>query len=224
MRIDGSYEVERTATGTAFQERWTKLGLLGATELGETKAARPGLVWIASTASLDPTTQTVMQKRYRPGATAPDITESRAGVAVRETDGAAGTVLTRVADALGRPVSETQTPQNRTTTYAYDYATGGVASTQTTATAAGAQTTLTTSQTYHPASDPAFGRVKTRTETGLTTNYAYTARGELAATWGATYPVRYSYDAAGRLVKMETYRSESYTGYYAPAQWPAGDK
>ena len=53
-----------------------------------------------------------------------------------------------------------------------------------------------------------------------------TARGELRAQWGATYPVKYEYDAAGRLAKMWTYRTDP-TGANAatsnPENWTGGD-
>ena len=54
------------------------------------------------------------------------------------------------------------------------------------------------------------------------TNFAYTPRGELLAQWGATYPVKYDYDAAGRLWKLNTYRMNDPSSNPA-AMWSAGD-
>lgn len=118
FRIDGSYGVERSETGGVFEERWTKLGLLANGELGETKVARPGYIGVASKLEIDLANHAIIQKSYRPGVANPDISESRAGVVVRETHGADGSILTRTAvDALGRPQSETLAPTGRTTTY-----------------------------------------------------------------------------------------------------------
>lgn len=221
VRLVGNYEVERDQNGVLFQENWTKRGLLAAGELGESKVVRSSGGGVTAKTEIDPTNHVIVEKRFSAGVANPDIWESRSGTMMRETRGGEGTVLTRtIVDALGRPEYETLAPQGRTTVYQYDYATGGVSSTNTSATGGA----LAVSQTYHPASDAAFGRVKTRTEAGLTTNYRYSARGELVGTWGATYPVRYSYDAAGRLVKMETYRQNSSgAGTYPVAQWNAGD-
>ena len=60
-----------------------------------------------------------------------------------------------------------------------------------------------------------------RTENNATTYFAYTDRGELARTWGATAPVRYEYDDAGRLQELQTYREEPGAN---PLAWPEGDR
>ena len=44
---------------------------------------------------------------------------------------------------------------------------------------------------------------------GNVTYTSYDADNRIAATWGATYPVRYSYDARGRMNEIRTYRSET---------------
>jgi len=38
-----------------------------------------------------------------------------------------------------------------------------------------------------------------------TTHTAYDPEGRVIATWGATYPVAYAYDAYGRMVVMATF-------------------
>jgi YD repeat-containing protein len=42
-----------------------------------------------------------------------------------------------------------------------------------------------------------------------TTHTAYDAEGRVLATWGATYPVAYDYDDAGRMTAMYTLRDSS---------------
>jgi RHS repeat-associated protein len=41
---------------------------------------------------------------------------------------------------------------------------------------------------------------------GYTTHTAFTLRGQVAATWGATYPVVYEYDTQGRMIHLHTLR------------------
>lgn len=229
-RIEGNYEVQRIATGTSFQERWTKLGLLGSNELGETKIGHPGLVWVSTKTSLIPGDQALVEEEYRAGATSPDIRKSRAGVVVQETHSADGSVVTRVPNALGRPTMETVMPVDRTTYFGYDYGTGTL---NWSSTFDQGIPKFTSTQALVGADDYAAGRVKSQTENGLTTYYRYTARGALYATWGASYPVRYTYDGAGRLVKMETYGGVNDNNTKDPAlfnpdsnpsAWPDGDK
>jgi RHS repeat-associated protein len=59
----------------------------------------------------------------------------------------------------------------------------------------------------------AFNRETSRTDAlGNTVTTAYDALGRLAATTGATYPVAYGYDTAGRMTAMHTFRDESDAG------------
>ncbi len=59
---------------------------------------------------------------------------------------------------------------------------------------------------------------------GKTTRYAYNDRGQVTRTWGdATYPVKYTYDAYGRMEEMHTYRTDAeFTGDVFP-EGVAGD-
>ncbi len=50
-----------------------------------------------------------------------------------------------------------------------------------------------------------------------TTHTAYDPEGRVIATWGATYPVAYAYDAYGRMVVMATFRIEG--GAADQTQW-----
>jgi YD repeat-containing protein len=105
----------------------------------------------------------------------------------------------------------------------YDPASGRVSTERSWGGAASfAAATVKTSTTYAyiPNGTANAGKVSSRTADGQVTNYAYTARGELMATWGATYPVKYEYDVAGRRSKMWTYRTDPGSN---PVSWPAGD-
>jgi RHS repeat-associated protein len=53
---------------------------------------------------------------------------------------------------------------------------------------------------------------------GNTTHTAYDEDGRVIATWGATYPVAYAYDARGRMVQMGTYRGAAEITDYASFQ------
>ena len=118
-------------------------------------------------------------------------------------------------DALGRPVLVTDTVTGAVTTMSYDPATGQVANTTT---ASGGSTTSTVNQYYSAAETAAGqmpGRLHTRTVKGdetpanwEVTTYTYTPRGELETVTGATYPLKYVYDNAGRLKYLHTYRAE----------------
>ena len=150
----------------------------------------------------------------------------RAGLS-EKAPGAAAT--TYGYDALGRVRTVNQNGV-RTTTIGYDAIYGQPG---TMATVGGDGTISKTKKTYYPPSDPAAGRLRTssvvktddQTET-LTTYSTWTVRGELRAQWGATYPVKYEYDAAGRLAKMWTYRTDPTGATPAasnPESWPVGN-
>ncbi len=66
--------------------------------------------------------------------------------------------------------------------------------------------------------DPMTGRRVSVTDPLTNAVYtAYNARGQAVGTWGATYPVAYSFDEHGRMVSMTTYRGGS--GWFG-ATWP----
>jgi RHS repeat-associated protein len=61
--------------------------------------------------------------------------------------------------------------------------------------------------------DPTTGRRTAVTDALSNTTYtAYDPEGRVIATWGATYPVAYAYDAYGRMVVMATFRVEGGAG------------
>ena len=68
----------------------------------------------------------------------------------------------------------------------------------------------TTTYTY----DNLGRRIQVTDALSNTTHTAYDPEGRVVATWGATYPVAYDYDAYGRMTAMYTYRgSNSLTSY-----------
>ena len=62
--------------------------------------------------------------------------------------------------------------------------------------------------TYMTPSSSSPGQVASQTVDGRTTNYTYTLDGKIATVSGATYPVSYGYDHAGRLTSLRTFRAE----------------
>ncbi len=80
----------------------------------------------------------------------------------------------------------------------------------------------TESYVYYPgtADDPRAGLLKSKaalTSPGGVTYYDYNGLGQLTAQWGTgDYPVRYVYDAQGRLQTMATYQTGSYTAAASP--------
>jgi RHS repeat-associated protein len=141
---------------------------------------------------------------------------SRGGLVVSATSsGYSGATVTHY-DALGRVLNVQDAGIGTTTDITYDPATGALATVQT----SGTGLSTSASNSYYTASEASPGRLKSRTVDGVTTYYSYSSRGELTAQWGATYPVKYEYDSAGRLWKLHTYHTEPGT---SPSAWPAGD-
>ena len=127
----------------------------------------------------------------------------RAGLLVLEQ--APGTSPTIYAyDALGRAVSVSHHGGARTTTIHYETVFGLADNITTT----GGGATTAEARTYYPPGHASAGRLTTSTVDTLTTYSTWTLRGELRAQWGASYPVKYEYDDAGRLAKMWTYRTD----------------
>jgi YD repeat-containing protein len=73
--------------------------------------------------------------------------------------------------------------------------------------------------------DPATGqRISTTDALTNTTHQAYSAEGQLIATWGATYPVYYEYDAYDRMSAMYTYRGTNEISAFQDFSLSASDK
>jgi RHS repeat-associated protein len=77
------------------------------------------------------------------------------------------------------------------------------------------------SLTYHAQGTPGAGQVASRTTAGQATYYSYDVRGHVLRQWGASYPVRFTYDAFGRMETLHTYRTVGFD--LTTASWPAGD-
>jgi len=76
----------------------------------------------------------------------------------------------------------------------------------------------TTTYSYYPVSHINAGQLKSTTDPTQKTIYnAYDAFGRLTHTWGATYPVRYEYNADGQRTVMHTYRDFGATTDQLPA-------
>lgn len=71
---------------------------------------------------------------------------------------------------------------------------------------------------YYPPDTLPAGRVRQRTVNGQVTYFDHTAHGELFRVWGpAANPQEYTYDGAGRLSQMRTWRND---GIWGGATWP----
>ena len=152
-------------------------------------------------------------------------TRVRNGVVESVTTASVQTPRVFAYDALGRKTAERDPRTGYQTTYTYDPVFVDQVATETLSVPAGADPATgqsrTVAQGYYPATQKNAGKPASRTENQATTYYAYTDRGELARTWGATAPVRYEYDDAGRLKELQTYREEPGANPWA---WPVGDR
>ena len=103
-------------------------------------------------------------------------------------------------DALGRRVRADSSGGSRSVATVIDY--NGHGQVDYTEDAAGNRT----SYSY----DPATGRRIAVTDALSNTVYtAYDLQGRVTNTWGATYPVAYTYDVFGRMIQMKTWRDEN---------------
>jgi len=129
-----------------------------------------------------------------------------------ETD-KTGLTVTYAYDALGR---RTQTADPKTGTVITHYNSQG----QVSAVAAPAGQSVTYGY------DPVTGRKISETDAaGKITRYAYNDRDQVTHIWGdVPVPVRYEYDACGRLWKLHTFRTDAgFTGVQWPADAGTGD-
>ena len=144
---------------------------------------------------IDRVTQTANKIILLPTSVQPEMQTMVNGLLLSTVSSTAVT-NTFVYDGLARRIATTDGRENTTTT-AYN-SLGQIAYTED---AASCRTTFV----YDT-----FGRRTEVTDAlGNTTHTTYDTDNRVIATWGATYPVRYSYDAQGRMIEMRTYRSET---------------
>ncbi len=226
------FELTTTTKGTQVSKSWRRIGLLEPTTLSESMSEQNGVmsrekVTISGAEIVQEETPAGLATRYR---------YTKAGVKVAQLSQVVGSMLDLVSiqgDALGRPLTTTHSANGTSTTnvyFPYNAFGGALQSSATTGEdIAGTPNAVSTatSFTYYDAEFAAAGRVFSRTTDTVTSYFSYTTRGQQRATWGATYPVRYSYDGAGRLYQMETYRDETNLNALAagasPENWGAGD-
>lgn len=193
----------RSSDGSYSRERMNPGALLSATQ---SRAANGRTS--TTTAAVNVGSATVTATTVDSAVSNPSISISRGGVGVSSTSAEKPAATTYSYDALGRPVTVTDGATLAVTTVTYEPATGQVLNTTTTS--AGSATS-TVNEYFSPAETAAGqipGRLKQRTVDGVATTYRYTPRGELAEVNGATYPLKYVYDNAGRLKYLHTYRAE----------------
>jgi RHS repeat-associated protein len=142
---------------------------------------------------IDRENKTVMQLVSTPTSINDQTQITKNGLLISQTS-STGQKNTYGYDALGRRIATTEP---RTGTSITHYNTKGQVDWVEDA------ATNRTSFTYDPATGQ---RISTTDALSNTTHQAYSAEGQLIATWGATYPVYYEYDAFDRMSAMYTYR------------------
>ncbi len=169
---------------------------------------------------------TVLTVRTVDGVTNAAMSRRRAGITVWENSPSVPEPVITTVDPLGRPTYVNHTGMQVGTTITYDPTTGQVSTVVTASTAVAGSATQSEVRTYYPAGATQPGpfpyRLATRHVNGHPVGQYtyYTARGEVWAEYGAAYPVRYTYDAVGRMKKMETYQVHPGSGVNG---WPAGN-
>ena len=137
------------------------------------------------------------------------VTVTRGGAVVSSTSPEKPGATTYDNDVLGRPVLVTDPATGAVTDLTYDDpATGQVVRNRVTADGVVTSTTNTYFAATETATGQIPGRLRERSVNGEATTYTYTPRGEVETVTGATYPLKYEYDAAGRLSKLHTYQVE----------------
>jgi RHS repeat-associated protein len=160
---------------------------------------------------IDRDNKTVVQ-----GSTSPDSVNDQYQVTINglatKSVSKTGLVMTYGYDALGRRIATTDP---RTGTSITHYNTKGQVD--------WVEDAATNRTTF--AYDPATGqRISTTDALTNTTHQAYSEEGQLIATWGATYPVYYEYDAYDRMSAMYTYRGTNEISAFQDFSLSAFDK
>lgn len=205
---------------SGLDESKTKVAGFGATELSVRKSRDHSGDWTTVTMTTDSASKAVIETTTRPNVSSSSIRKYRGGLAALEQVHSGVEPAIYTYDELGRVVFKSEFNGARTTTIGYDPIFGATASVSI---AGNDGTSRTLTKTYYQPNESTPGRLKSQTENGLTTYYRWTLRGQLDASWGVTYPLKYSYDAAGRLWKIYTYRSGPSSAPNDPSTWPIGD-
>lgn len=178
---------------------------------------RRGGDWTVVTETVDKTNKMIVETTTRPNVVSPEVRKFRGGLLVWEQAHNQIDPTIYTYDALDRVVAISEKGGALAISADYDDVFGNISLVATT----GSDGTYTERRnTYYQPNEETPGKIKTRVEDGRTIYYKWTTRGELQATWGATHPVKYDYDAAGRLWKMHTYQNDPGTN---PALWPIGN-
>jgi len=151
--------------------------------------------------------QTTWTEQHSPFSTIPATSLTVGGLLLEQTD-TAGITTTFDYDALQRRVGVTDPRIGRSSVTYHE--TNGLLLSSTDA--AGNTTTFTHDTTGR--------QIAVTDPEGNTTHTAYTLRGEVAAQWGATYPVVYEYDDQGRMIHLHTLRDPTHT--FTPTVNPSG--
>ncbi len=169
---------------------------------------------------------TILTTRTMDGVSNAMLSRRRAGVTVWENSFSVPEPVITTVDALGRPIYVNHTGMQVGTTITYDPTTKQVATVTTASTAVAGSATQAEVRTYYPATTASVGEFPYRLVNRNVNNHPtgqqtfYTPRGEVLAEYGAAYPVRYTYDAVGRMKKMETYQTHPGSTI---SMWPAGN-
>lgn len=208
------------------EERETRVQLTGlqVNELSVLKSGQSGMLnRFSKVTAIRDANGAITQTLERPSVADPVIRRLYDGLVTFSALHSSDAGLTYEYDELGRAVKVSDFSNLRHTTYTYDPIYGQTASV--TRTANGMADSTSAVWTYYPPDSFARGLQMSEVSTGSTVYSAWTPRGELLAQWGATYPVKYQYDAAGRLGAMHTYRVDPGTAGAAssPVTWSGGD-
>lgn len=154
---------------------------------------------------VDPSNKRVTTKTDVPDSTTDAVTITEYGLTTSATS-KTGVTVTFDYDSLGR---QTETTDPRTGTTVTHYNGKG-------------QVDFVRDPANHATQfvyDPVTGRKTAQTNAlGKTTRFAYNNAGQITRTWGDdTYPVKYDYDAFGRMAHMTTYRTNH---GFAGESWP----
>jgi RHS repeat-associated protein len=143
----------------------------------------------------------VVQTTHTPASTLDALTVSVNGLTLTNVT-ATGVTTVYAYDPLARRIAVTD---GRGNTASNTYNTAGQLVSESRAN--GASPPFVTAYAY----DPFTGRrVAVTNALGQATHTAYDAEGRVVATWGATYPVAYEYDALGRMSAMATTRDPAH--------------
>ena len=220
VKQGGAWWRVSTAGGAS---QWEKVSGLGWADLSATRAIDADGRESSSVATVEFTSQAIITYTSAPGVSLPAVSSSKAGLVVR-TVAPDLSITDTTYDSFGRPLETTASDTGLHTTFTYDPVTGQVGTQRSwsgAATYADATDRSETVNFYHTETE-ALGQLSSRNVDGVVTSFAYTPRGELPAQWGATYPVRYEYDDAGRIWKLHTFRTPDPSGTPL-AYWSMGD-